>query len=134
MKRQNTLLKPDKDCHLSLKKKFIGYLRLEVNRVSRAVPGNLARVSKASHLSQKLGDQGMVRKQLVSNTPTMFLLSHCRDAVVFLPSRHAGMETIERCNICCFFHEGGRAWLAQLVRSLPSDHKVPSSIRGSAEI
>ena len=28
----------------------------------------------------------------------------------------------------------GRAWLAQLVRFLPSDHKVPSSIPGSAEI
>ena len=28
----------------------------------------------------------------------------------------------------------GRAWLAQLVRSLLSDHKVPSSIPGSAEI
>ena len=28
----------------------------------------------------------------------------------------------------------GRAWLAQLVRSLPSDHKVPSSIPGFAEI
>ena len=28
----------------------------------------------------------------------------------------------------------GRAWLAQLVRSLPSDHKVPSSILGTAEI
>ena len=27
-----------------------------------------------------------------------------------------------------------RAWLAQLVRSLPSDHKVPSSIPGSTEI
>ena len=26
------------------------------------------------------------------------------------------------------------AWLAQLVRSLPSDHKVPSSIPGFAEI
>ena len=28
----------------------------------------------------------------------------------------------------------GRAWLAQLVRSLLSDHKVPSSIPCSAEI
>ena len=28
----------------------------------------------------------------------------------------------------------GRAWLAQLVRSLPSDHKLPSSIPGFAEI
>ena len=28
----------------------------------------------------------------------------------------------------------GRAWLAQLVRSLPSSHKVPGSILGFAEI
>ena len=28
----------------------------------------------------------------------------------------------------------GRALLAQLVRSLPSDHKVPSSIAGFAEV
>ena len=28
----------------------------------------------------------------------------------------------------------GRAWLAQLVRSLPSEHKVPSSIPGTAKI
>ena len=28
----------------------------------------------------------------------------------------------------------GRAWLAQFVRSLPSDHKVPGSIPGFAEI
>ena len=27
-----------------------------------------------------------------------------------------------------------RAWLAQLVRSLPSNHKVPGSIPGFAEI
>ena len=27
----------------------------------------------------------------------------------------------------------GRAWLAQLVRSLPSNHKVPGSILGSAK-
>ena len=30
---------------------------------------------------------------------------------------------------CC-----GRVWLAQLVRSLPSNHKVPSSIPGSVKI
>ena len=33
-----------------------------------------------------------------------------------------------------FYFYSERAWLAQLVRSLPSDHKVPSSIPGSPEI
>ena len=33
-----------------------------------------------------------------------------------------------------FFEIYGRAWLAQLVRSLPFNHKVPSSIPGSAKI
>ena len=36
--------------------------------------------------------------------------------------------------ICDDGGDVGRAWLAQLVRSLTSDHKVPSSIPGSAEI
>ena len=33
-----------------------------------------------------------------------------------------------------FLTSYGRAWLAQLVRSLPSNHKVPGSIPGFAEI
>ena len=35
-------------------------------------------------------------------------------------------------NACRYWSE--RAWLIQLVRSLPSDHKVPGSIPGSAKI
>ena len=37
-------------------------------------------------------------------------------------------------NAGCYSEQCGRAWLAQLVRSLPSDDKVHGSIPGFAEI
>ena len=37
-------------------------------------------------------------------------------------------------NMVSLWISSGWAWLVQLVRSLPSDHKVPSSILGSAKI
>ena len=59
--------------------------------------------------------------------------------VIFKKAGSARAKIKKRLTLYCFFknkehfYSIGRAWLAQLVRSLPSNHKVPGSIFGYAK-
>ena len=66
---------------------------------------------------------------LVASGKSVVLTSYTHTAVDNILLK---LKEVSFCFICIFLLR--REWLAQLVRSLPSDHKVPSSIPGSAEI